>query len=147
MNRAGGATGVPTGPFWTQIVALAHAKAYNIIVERLVRRGYTIAQILLWDMGPVVERTIALWESLVAGGALNVAPPELMEYWHSFVGGGQTKMEESLLSTVLLTVNNVWQGPADQPGTVLAGVPYKNAPDPLSSDPQSWLPDDYNIRW
>ena len=55
---------------WQEIANSAQSEAYNQIVEALTVRGFTLAQILSWDAGPVFERDLSVYRALVNGGAV-----------------------------------------------------------------------------
>jgi len=65
----------------TNVNTRCHAKAYSYIVERLLRRGYTAAQVAAWDSahaGPV-ERDMTIFFALSLAFVNTQVSPEMLK--------------------------------------------------------------------
>ncbi len=102
--------------YWTNVVAEAHAAAYNEMVGRLLDRGYTLAQITAWDQGVFYERMISLFWALTNGAGTSAFDPKFINQFD----------RRKDLDTVLLAVAGVYIKPGnmdvDAPGTVGFGA-------------------------
>lgn len=56
--------------YWDEIVAAAHTSGWQDVLEGLLRRGFTQAQVLAWDRCAEYERKMSTYHALVNGGAL-----------------------------------------------------------------------------
>lgn len=100
--------------YWTNVVSEAHTSAYQEIVGRLLRRGYTKAQIDQWDRGAEFERSLTLFWSAVNGGGL-------ANYDDKFIARFDRRKE---LDEVLLSIGGVYVYPNQStPGTIGTGGP------------------------
>lgn len=100
-------------PYWGNIVSAAHGWAYAFVVNTLAGRGFTLAQITAWDLGPHYERDLTLWKALVRGGGLE-------GYDDRFVKMLDVREELSKVST--LVIDGVFQQPEGAAGTVGVGA-------------------------
>ncbi len=94
------------------VITEAHAAAYNEVVGRLLRRGFTLAQITAWDQGIFYERMISLYFVLI-----NTAGT--MGYDDRWVKQYDRRAD---LDTVLVSSANVVEDPAGTAGTVGVGT-------------------------
>ncbi len=111
----------PSGQFWQQIVGLQLQSATDRIYMSLIQRGYTVAptnQIAAWDAAPSMERQIALYLSLVAGGMLEQVSDTLLKVYESY-----TDPEKGILANSLITVGGVGQDPLGKYGQAFGGQP------------------------
>jgi len=106
-----GVGSAPAPSFWANIVARTQPWAYNQIVMVLARRGWLIAQIIAWDLGPTAEIDLTVFRSISqAGVALEINEDRIKSLdWR----------EE--LKTVELTINGVYQDPQGTAGQVSGG--------------------------
>ena len=117
--KLGGAAELPD--YWAStIVPQANQSAYQEILGRLLRRGFTKAQIDLWDRGREFQQSLGVYFALVNGGAYQ---------------GYDTLTIDRLdrrceLDTVLVFVAGVWViPPAGNPGLVTTGGGVSDWPD------------------
>ncbi len=128
----------PDAPFWTQIVQNQHSSATDLIYLRLITRGYTQEQIALWDLGSEVERQVALYLCLSAGGALEAADVKLLADYKMYVDPDPAK---SWFAQVLITIDGIPKDPNDVHGTARGGANY---PAPCTS---GWNQGDFGWSW
>ncbi len=94
------------------VITEAHAAAYNEVVGRLLRRGFTLAQITAWDQGIFYERMISLYFVLInTAGTLGYDDRWVKQY-----------DRRADLDTVLVSSANVVEDPAGTAGTVGVGT-------------------------
>jgi hypothetical protein len=103
---------IQSANYWTVIVPQAHKQAASKIFRSFIQRGYTPAQIALWDSGAEFETNMGVGEALNLGQGVAKIAKDILERFAVY---------EKILPTVLLTINGVWQAPGDVPGTVVAG--------------------------
>ena len=60
-----------TPDYWTNLARWANRNAYRTILDILLGRGYTKAQILAWPSGPDYQRDLGVFWSVVKGGCVN----------------------------------------------------------------------------
>ena len=111
-------------PFWINydssgnivggVVPQQHAAAYNEIFERLLRRGFTPAQIVTWDRGGEFELAIAVYLCLTHGGAAD--PPQYDKALLDVLGQYRDKLD-----TLIVSSAGVWLVPGDTPGNIQFG--------------------------
>jgi hypothetical protein len=111
-------------PYWDQIIYLAHIQALEDIQDRLVTRGFSLAQIQAFDRLAEFERDIALYHALVKGAALE-------QYDSTYVRMMDRRTE---LATVMLTCNGIWQDPGGPVQTQEAFNPAVNIGAQSSAD-------------
>ncbi len=56
-----------TATFWTVLITSSNTAAYAEIRRKLLARGYTVAQIALWDDGQEFQKDVALYWVLTRG--------------------------------------------------------------------------------
>ncbi len=126
----------------TNVVAQAHTAAYQDILSGLLARGFSLAQISLWDRGAEFERMLSLYWVLVNSGE-NVNYGPLVKNYD----------RRQDLKTVLLSIAGVYQAPAaaDTPGDIGSGdfdtgrdVQDYNTIDPRTPTDSGW---DTNNPW
>jgi hypothetical protein len=127
---------VPSLPsYWPGVVAAAHVSAFQEIQGRLIARGYTPAQVLQWDRGPELEKSLTIFWALTNGGGLS-------GYDDKFIRMYDRRKE---LDTVVVALNGVWTRPGDTPGQVSTGAfdtsgdlfsGYADPSDPRIGDPR-----------
>ena len=88
---------------WDNIVRRSNVSAYQDIVSRLVARGFSKAQVDLWDRGAEFNVDIGLYWCLVKGGGLEA-------YDDKFINKLDRREE---LDTVLVTTSGVIVTPAN----------------------------------
>lgn len=66
--------------FWGPIVTAANQFAYNTIIDRLIMRGYTAAQIGMWDRGVEFQRSLGLFFALTHPAAISAETPYSKEF-------------------------------------------------------------------
>jgi hypothetical protein len=93
--------------FWDDIITNANNAAYQDIYTNLVRRGFTIAQVVSWDRGKEFQKDIGTYWALLRGGALG-----------AFGEGYKGLDRRKELEAVELTINGIWQ----QPGGIVGGL-------------------------
>lgn len=98
--------------YWTNILSQSHSWAYGIILQSLIAKGYTVAQIAAWDYGADWERNLTLWASLRRGAALQPVDDRLL---------GTLDVRKDLSELQGLIIGGVYQYPAGDPGTVGIG--------------------------
>ncbi len=95
-----------------RVIEDAHVAAYQEIKGRLLARGFTAAQVDLWDRGAEFEKHLTI-------------------YWATINGGGTTAMDDRFLkqydrrndlNSVLVSVLGVFITPGDTPGTIGIGA-------------------------
>lgn len=115
--------------YWDTIVPQANAAAYQEILGRLLRRGFTKAQVDAWDRGSEFQRDIGLYYALIKGGVYAGYDPRTV----------QALDRRKELDSVLVFVSGVWKTPEESPGTCGSGSLSPsgifNFPDP--TDPNS----------
>ncbi len=123
--------------YWSSVVSEAHAGAYNEIVGRLLRRGFTLAQITAWDRGAEFERQLTLFWALTNGGGLN-------SYDDKFI---KTFDRRKDLDDVQFSIANVFINPVASDGPGQVGIGSEDT----SNDLFSLDPDDvrrgHPTRW
>lgn len=99
-------------PYILDLCFSGQAWAYSQITSRLGARGWTLAQILAWDLGPTVELELACFRVLSRAAALLNVPDKLLVSldWR----------EE--LKTVELTTGGVYQNPLGTAGQPAGGI-------------------------
>lgn len=107
---------------WTSIVSQANAAAYNEILAAFASRGFTKAQIDLWDRGAEFERDIGAWWALTHNAALftdtyNAASLAALDRRKELWGDPQNHMPPAPLLT-----DGVWVDPASKRGQVTFGT-------------------------
>jgi hypothetical protein len=102
--------------WWVQVVNLAHQTAYNKIVSRLAARGYSPTQIAAWDQGAAVERTLALYESLVQAGGVETIPGGLAKRYEEYTA------KDGELDTAAITAAGLFQTPQGPQDLAAAGA-------------------------
>ena len=120
LHRAGVAvtTDVTQSTFWPPIVTQASASAWGEIRDRLIRRGWTPAQVSAWDRGAECQKQIGTYNALRDGGCLeNFSETFLRNMMRYF----DPTIEGNILDSTLITDGGVWQTPGDTPGTVGTG--------------------------
>lgn len=126
-------------PKWQTIVQNSNTSAYQEILGRLITRGYTPAQINLWDRGAEFQTDLALFWSLTKGGALS-------NYSDVFLKALDRRKD---LDTVILFIGQAWKATGDTPGTIGSGAVSGSGDvfgTPISpSDPRIGDPD--GTRW
>lgn len=123
--------------YWSRINTESHAWAYAHVVNVLLGKGFTIAQIADWDSGAHYERDLTLWRALTRGGGLE-------GYDDKFVKTFDRR--EELKALVALEIDGVFTAPAGTAGQVSTG------PLDTTTDVFVWPdPDDPNLgsvtRW
>ncbi len=101
------------GPWWSSVVALRHATVYQDIIQALVARGYTQAQIDAWDAGPTYERVLTVYWCLVDNGVLSEAGAAFLEKAERYL---------KALDLVTLTTAGATTVPAGLSGQVSTGT-------------------------
>ena len=102
--------------YWPSLITQSNSSAWGEIQSRLIGRGWTPAQILTWDRGIETQYNIGTWFALSFGGMLDGFNALFIDTLKRYFDGS-----DSVLSTVLLTANSVWQVPMDTPGTIGTG--------------------------
>ncbi len=97
--------------YWTSVVSQAHVAAYQEIQGRLLARGFTTAQVVLWDRGAEFERMLTIYWSLVNGGGTTAYDDRFIKQFD----------RRSDLDSVLVSVAGTWIIPGETPGTVGTG--------------------------
>lgn len=120
LHRAGAAvtTDVTQSTFWPSIVAQANQSAWGEILDRLIRRGFTVTQINAWDRGAEVQTQIGCYNALRDGGCLeNFSETFLRNMMRYF----DPTIEGNILDNTLVTNSQQWQTPGDTPGNIGTG--------------------------
>lgn len=108
-----------TPSYWPGTVSRANTEAAGEITDRLIRRGWTPAQVSAWDRGIEVQTKIGLYFALRDGGALEGFNPEFINALKRFF---DPEIRSNVLDNTLLTSGSVWATPKDTPGTVGVGA-------------------------
>lgn len=121
LHRSGVAvtTDVQQSTFWPAIVSQANLAAYNEIFDRLIRRGWTPAQIAAWDRGAEVQTAIGAFNAVRDGGFLDQVQTAILENLKRYFDETNPK---NVLDNTLVTNSQQWQIPGDAPGTVGTGA-------------------------
>lgn len=99
-------------PYYKTILSQEHAKAYNWLVSALLKRGFTLAQITAWDMGPFYERDLTLYQTLRRTAALQAVDDRLL---------GTMDVRKEVMELECLAIAGVFQDPAGTAGQVGVG--------------------------
>lgn len=120
LHRAGAAvtTDVTQSTFWPPIVTQANASAWGEIQDRLIRRGFTVAQITAWDRGAEVQQQIGTYNALRDGGCLENFSETFLNNLKRYF---DPEIKSNILDNTLVTNAQVWQTPGDTPGTIGIG--------------------------
>jgi len=131
LKRSGGVADVTGNVAWPVIITAANTAAYNEIVTRLTARGFSAAQIAAWDRGVEYETKIALYWSLLEGGALDGYDDRSLREMKAWI---------KELDTVQVLNAGAWQKPGNipGPGTVGTGRMDTGLDDPRVGRVESW---------
>lgn len=110
------ANGQPS--YWPTLITQANLMAWGEISDRLIRRGWTIAQVNGWDRGAEAQTAMGLYFALRDGGALDGFSEVFINDKLRYFDQNNPK---NVLDNTLVTNGTVWQVPADSPGTVGTG--------------------------
>lgn len=69
---------------WDDIISSANTAAYWLICEKLLKLGYSQAQIDAWDGGPIYQEFLARYQALIDGGGDKDSVGEWrreLDYW------------------------------------------------------------------
>jgi hypothetical protein len=106
-----GVTNMP--PWWNTINTKSHAWAYSQIVQRLLRRGYSITLINQWDEGGQFESDLTIFRALSRAATLENLSADFINKFD--------RRDELLAAAV--TINNVFQNP-DNPSVGQTGTGF-----------------------
>jgi hypothetical protein len=108
--------------YWDEIVEAAHVSGWQDVLEALLRRGFTAAQVEAWDRAAEFERKQSLYHALLNGGGLE-----------SFDLTGVRLYDQSKkLEVIQVYIGGVYTTPANGtagPGTVGYGEPSGGSTD------------------
>ncbi len=117
-----------TATYWSFMIPRAENAAYWTVVNALMIRGYTKAQIDQWDRGKEFEQDIALWFLLSNHKAASPG-----EFDKGILGVLDRRGE---LATTLLTISGIYQDPAGTIGQTAHGA--------FDTSADLFVPDDPN---
>ncbi len=101
--------------YWTgatRVIEDAHVAAYQEIQGRLLARGFTTAQVVLWDRGAEFEKHLTIYWSLINGGGTTAMDDRFVKMYD----------RRNDLNSVLVSVSGVFITPGDTPGTIEIGA-------------------------
>lgn len=87
--------------YWDELIVQGHLQAWTDVLEALLARGFTSAQVGGWEGGAAYERSLALYHTLTLGGALEA-------FSDTFI---KALDRREALKTVLVSVAGVWVNP------------------------------------
>lgn len=131
--------------YWTRILSQCHALSYQWLVATMTSKGFTLSQVLSWDMGPFYERDLTLWMALRRGAALQTVDDKLL---------GTLDVRKEIQELNVLTIAGVAQDPAGtyaQPTTgsfdISNDIFVWPPQDGSRPDPGPDLGDSHGTRW
>jgi hypothetical protein len=95
-------------PKTNNIIAEKHQAAYQIIVSKLLGRGFTLAQINQWDRGAEFEGELALYLCLVRIGMLEAYGVEFLD---RICHGDKRDPGSEIDKLSTISINGVWTEP------------------------------------